>query len=498
MVPAHATRQLEGKIIQVPDDVWHAIAVYIDDKELKSLYTVNRFFFHRAMDLRYGEVCITSLTSHSMRLLEHLKNDHIARRVLRLTLCPHFAVPQGRDQQNRLNLRGLLRASRNIFSGNSHKAIKSPVVQDLDLILDKMLNVEEYTLRWDGITLVDYPPSQELTPYPRVWSTWTNLRKLKLVTNREWLPLLLQSAESLQCLREFDLTLPVLPRPLDSLNWDPTCQSELPVFLNRFDQQLESLSLQTDYASLFGELIHFPLLKKLSLRASLGQGHLSSALEVNRFLGLHVEHLEELKLHQIHCPGSCCSSQGTDQSTALHSIFQERAFVNLTSLEVWLRPNENTAPLVGLIKGASHSIRRLTISSTALNADEFEAVIGALGGPNLSLRFLTIRIALLNKAVLDLLAERLPSLTSLTIVIWPPNGDMPNVDSYERLAFSLAQLKVNYSDWKLYDITVYTRGENGPATYNLMLMKAIARHTPSIRSFNGQGSMEPPVARVDS
>jgi hypothetical protein len=58
----------------IPDDVWMHIAQFIQQDHLKTLFSVNRAFFHLAMNARYDTVVLREMDDDTFNLVVRLQS----------------------------------------------------------------------------------------------------------------------------------------------------------------------------------------------------------------------------------------------------------------------------------------------------------------------------------------------------------------------------------------------------------------------------------------
>ena len=58
----------------IPDDVWMHIAQFIPEDDLKTLFSVNRAFFHLSMNARYHTVVLRVMDLDTFKLVLRLQS----------------------------------------------------------------------------------------------------------------------------------------------------------------------------------------------------------------------------------------------------------------------------------------------------------------------------------------------------------------------------------------------------------------------------------------
>ncbi|KAL0954897.1 hypothetical protein HGRIS_003830 [Hohenbuehelia grisea] len=516
-------------MVQLPDDIWFEIARFIPEAELTSLYGVNRCFFELALNLRYREVYLTHLTMHSIKLLEHLKDDYLSHRVRSLIVASHLILPlgclpvraitpsqiedQGTQAPPSLTIREKVttlfraivsissfrigqneansQASRSAAPGLEEKSRRAELAFILEETFQRLKNVQHFELTWEKSLPGDpYDP-----PYPRIWQIFGgNLRNLTLYTTGDRLPHLLQSASALDGLQHFNLTLRSMSSSFDAAEKRAGNPSSLAAFLNRFGKTLESLSLQGNFDLLFGDLGHLRRLKKLRLRIHMHRQDVPNASSINRFLLLHANEIEEFSLHQTNCALiSGHSFKGAPDLGLVNDIMHDVRFPRLASLDLQMGNDLDANPLLTLSSCAGKYLRNVSYHGRGLNSTQLKYFIHGFAkeGAEVPLRCLRLDIDHFNVEVLDMLAHTFPSLYSLSLAV-SHNEDLPGWAFAQILSGSFEGSPRYYLDWKLYDLSLSKKSRTLLLSDEFQAATIVARHIPTVQSFNGTGGMLPP------
>ncbi|KAL0958916.1 hypothetical protein HGRIS_014233 [Hohenbuehelia grisea] len=497
-------------MIVLPDDVWLEVAKYIPDAELRGFYRINSFFLNLAMNLRYEEVHLSALTTHLDRLLEHLKNDYIARRVRSLTLCPHLVSTLAfQEEADRRELKtrdvGVAQKTRFVprvfrkrvaddsdstpFGRIATTKSSRKVARDIETILQKCSCLNEFhCLSW-RVRLVPsiFPPSH-------VWSSFsTTLRVLNLRLTSILLIPVLKSGAQFPCLEVFELALAGMHGLVPE---DSACLPGLAILLSGSQNCLKSLSLHMrkleGLSSFFCELGHFPRLQKLRLQTHLDGQHLPKSHSLAEFIRLHAEHLQELGL--LHSQCDRCSNRPSDLLD-IDVMLRNIVFHRLSSLHLntIMSFTVDSSETLTSKQGLRAPLRSLRLDSQLLTHTQLEDFASSFAeGPlDPPLRHLYLHIAHLDKRVFDILSRTFPSLRSLTLVVSTLAGDTEAVDATRDFSADFSENGADYAHWKLQDFTVLKHPSVGRPVYAIFAMLVVRQYVPSIRTFGSNPSMLP-------
>ncbi|KAL0955894.1 hypothetical protein HGRIS_002091 [Hohenbuehelia grisea] len=480
----------------LPAEIWMEIARYIPRIELKRLYAVNRVFFRLAMEMRYSHIHIKYLTIVDARMLSCLRNDHMANLVQSFTICDaavwslaSLTRQQAQFQPKPFTPRALsilLQRLRLLLRRSSYKLAPKSQTKAISRSNNGQgapatAPLEAPNIIWPGFRLF----------WPNLG---TNLRILNLEATVDELPRLLKRSSIPSCIE--DLSIRLVPWPYTRrmkvirLAKPESMTSVIPSLLSLINRQrsLRALSLKiqrsSDFSPFFAALDHFPLLEKLILAIA----RLDDVSGLRRFLNSHGKTIRELSISSYLVDRLDTENIFSIVKHPRNDLPEAIILPNLTTFELDLSESywpwntqaiTKTLPLFTQVQSFRITARRLQDHEIDELCAAFKATIRTT-----PIQCLAISVWDLNKALIDLLAESIPSLKSLSICVYRERG--VSTFTTDTFAKEMRRSGASYPTWMLSDITITTTQETGdqrPYEYNAM--RALAQCVPSIQSFHG-------------
>ncbi|KAK0494720.1 hypothetical protein EDD18DRAFT_353256 [Armillaria luteobubalina] len=443
----------------IPYDVWECVASYIPDEYLKELYSLNSAFFHASMAARYRTIKLERYTN--LKVIEHLRESEISELVRRIEFH-HRCLPA------RI-IAGIMKAQ---FSAMSE-------------MLPCLSNMQDISVFWGAVKVpVEF--------FSTLWNVFgTNLKKLAI-----------------------DAPLPKLIHILASH----------PTFLSLEDLELvihEGENIVTQDGALDGGYIHgcfSPTIRRFKVSSEyLDLSNIFNLLP--RFIDLEVLHVAMATLSD---PAGFANILIQHAHTLKDVVLME---IPLTKqLDQWMKHffddyvNKHTLPLSNLqslnlipahlpfnvlepcLRRSSDTLTSLTLLNNRLTYDQLEEVVTIFSHAQL-LKKLHVYVFAITPETFDLMASQLSGLARLILIYSDIIGSSGSAHLNISHHSQLQQCKLlgrevsqkRYLQWKLQDITVSQRPkgiQSGLREWSVMT--AVAKATPSIRSFAGQGNMEVP------
>ncbi|KAF8888087.1 hypothetical protein BD779DRAFT_477683 [Infundibulicybe gibba] len=493
--------------MHIPHDIWVHIAQFIPALALRNLFSVNRTFFHIAMDYRYRQISFAYLNDHMLRSLVRLKDPVVARRVRVLHVYPGF-INEVLDKENtKRELRRSFRhritelathilSEQKLFAKGKARVIKSTgqIVQAMLEVLGSLPNVTDYHIMWCGL------PAIQKTPAPFLVAAFqSSLRKLSLDISLENIQGLMGPSFAAHNLEELDLMLRV-DSP-DSRH-NRILVDHLAPALNQLRFSLRTLAIQSweplDLSPLFDALEYMPYLDRFTVAIPIEYPHLGSTSGLTNLLNRHGNTLSYLQLRGTQFSGSGLSPDETSIESWVTNALADVHIAALRSLEVssHLLPIESYATCLSHF---AHSITSLTLTGRYHTFDDVALLIGAFDArvPCDRLESLRLGPVTLTPELVDLLAFQLPWLDRLELIIKdvvPHEGDVPSFprargsaslmqDEYQiDEFFSIMEQRI-YPDWHLRRLNIAITSSPCRMQYEAPLEQLFARCIPSIRGF---------------
>ncbi|ESK84475.1 hypothetical protein Moror_6185 [Moniliophthora roreri MCA 2997] len=382
----------------LPVEVWCCITQYLARDELLNMMGVNRVFFHQAMDERYQEISLFKLDKNTLDLLAHFSSPFITPRLRKLRIHASF-------------IQELLR-----MDSTSH-------IAQLEGFLSHVSNLQECHIVWSDLPLFQEPSTPRIL---RAVSASSNLRKLSLIASLRNLGEMLVPDIRLS-LEDLELSIPYEP-DVDITSLSAIMANHIVPFIHQTSHTLTTFSFESshaiDFSPLFKELstFDFPLLRTLSLSVPAMPPYLGDHHSIRSFLKARLDTLTELRLRGLHIESldtegpSRCDRPSSSSSFAVWILacFSEPLPThNLQTLVILTNffPPEAVVPCVQRL--ASPSLTGLEITGRHLSFGQVEEILST----QTFLGKLKLGTVTLSPELMDLLAERLPDLGVLDLVI---------------------------------------------------------------------------------
>ncbi|KAK7031500.1 polygalacturonase 3 [Favolaschia claudopus] len=476
--------------ICLPSEIWMQIADYLPPQMVGDLYTVNSQWFDIAMNARYNQVSFAFLNRAMLRDLDRLRDPAVARRVRTLHVHPYFVkeIMERTQEPSPITtcrrplpahhhpLRGKFKLARGLFRDRDHRRIArgtrtsalhefgSPadLVQTLVDVISRLPNVTHYHIAWSGLhSISDFPvPFLAAAFSPSVLQLTLEISLEKTVD-------LLSHTAALENLEELDLFLR-LDHTQSAETYEQILVDHLAPAINRLHSSLQKLSLRLceplDISPLFDSLRVLPVLDCLSLSIPMARPHLGHPSGLGNFLNRHRHSLRHLALRASELSGDGLMPAEDPLSEWINDALSfVTGPVKLRTLEVSLTlfPVEATAMVLGRFARTLHS---LTLTGRHLPWDRVDELLGAVRRSGAT-RLSTLRLGAitLSPELIDLLAEKLPSLRRLELLVRDVvgcEGDLPlYYDGPEQddnqIGNFLSEMELRrYPDWGLRSISL--------------------------------------------
>ncbi|KAJ6632442.1 hypothetical protein B0H10DRAFT_1865697 [Mycena sp. CBHHK59/15] len=412
--------------ITAPDDIWQHIASFIAREDMNPLLEVNQALYNFVMDAKYREVIWAKVDGPLIRSLVRLSNPSVARRVRRLDVRAWFIE----YLNNRPEAFVLVLKSRiNVFrSSKPNKPLRlntassaSEIFGAMIAAVELMTSVTEYIFEWRDLS----PSNDTLRFLGSARAAFgLSLRKLTLRAQLDNFPHLVSTVD-------FD-SLEDLVLHFDHDAWDSTKEKDLILlrdgiapFINHFRHSIGNLSISSsskmDLSSLFHFLATFPKLGNLFLCLSFDTWHLSDPSGLVKILKLHNRALQKLTFAHSYA-SSTSKDVGKRGWIHLSSLILSEPD-SLCGLKYLRMPSLASFSDTLLIFGRSkNSLTELVLVDYFLTESEVVELVAMFSHRpfDLGLKRLHIGITSPTPTLFDILANRVPGLSILNLVL--PSG----------------------------------------------------------------------------
>ncbi|KAJ6612311.1 hypothetical protein B0H10DRAFT_2053221 [Mycena sp. CBHHK59/15] len=459
-----------------PTEIWLQVADHLPPLAVADLYAVSSQWFDIAMNARYHQISFAFLNRAMLRNLARLKDPAVARRVRTLHVHPYFVKevlerslePVVPAQPH--SLRGKLKLFRDhkrlarCLRTSAVREFSSPadLIRTMLDVIGGLPYVTTYHVAWSGLH-----PIQDL-PVPFLAAGFRpSVLQLTLEISLEKTVDLLCHTAALENLEELDLFLR-LDHLLPLEDYEPLLVEHLAPAINRLHPSLQKLSLRLceplDIAPLFDSLRFLPALEHLSLSLPLARPHLGHPSGLGRFLYRHRVPLRHLALRATELSGDGLAPAPDALAEWLSdALSYVTAPLKLRTLKAGLAlfPPAAAAMCVGRF---ARTLNTLVLTGRALTYDHVAEILSALrrGGAT-RLRTLRLGSITLSPELVDLLAEALPGLRRLELLIKDVvgcEGDLPvyggasEQDDGQIGNFFVEMEQRRYFDWGLRSIAL--------------------------------------------
>ncbi|KAJ7173641.1 hypothetical protein C8R46DRAFT_1256012 [Mycena filopes] len=432
--------------LSLPSELWHHVAEYVPPQHLADLYSVKPFH-EIAMNVRYRQISFAFLNRAMLRDLTRLRDPAVARRVRTLHVHPYFVKevlesshetpqrasrPHAHSLHRKFKLAGLFRDQKRLARCTRTSALvefgsPADLVRTMVQVISGLPHLTHYHIAWSGLHSIHDLPVPFLTAAFR-----PSVLQLTLEISLEKTADLLRHTEALENLEELDLFLR-LDHVVPPEAYEQMLVDHLAPAINRLHTSLQKFSLRLceplDMSPFFESLRFMPALDCLSLSIPMARPHLGHPSGLGKFLDRHRQSLSHLVLRATELSGDGLIPA---EDPLCEWINDALSFVTgpvkLRTLEASLTlfPIEAAAMCLGRFARTLHS---LTLTGRHLPYDRVEELLGAVRRAGAG-RLHTLRIGgvTLSPELVDLLAEKLPGLRRLELLVRDvvgSEGDLP-------------------------------------------------------------------------
>ncbi|KAJ7126708.1 hypothetical protein C8R44DRAFT_779328 [Mycena epipterygia] len=485
----------------IPYDIWRHIAGFLPVAVLLTkLYLVNRAFLDLALETRYQAITFAAYET-ARPLIKHVKNSKVVHSV---QVQPWIVL--AKDPKPRSSWSSLIRKVLNALP--THKFdedVEARVprrlrkqIQRVTTTINGLPNLNKYHIDWDeGPVQKEFFSALLHSVIPVVGR---GLCSLSLKVPLPYMHTLPSLAQHLRNLEHLAITLHT--GPCTALDISRSLEG-LVVFINALLHKLHSFSLHTtptstylDLGSLFGHLGHGRHLSSFTLCIPLDGGHLADPAPLQQFLSRHHSTLESLTLSTTRAAAHTTPGASEAQFW-IRETLKNNPLPALSHLSLDLRPlRTELGPLRRSLAQMGPQLSVLRLLERPLEYRELAQILDVLADTQL-LRVLALRIRWLSPEVIDLLAARLPALSTLElsfteVVHQEPTSDASSTHSAEfeydlsrgseLTLFCQALERKKYSDWNLTRLAV-PESPRGQIRWLDVIERAIVGCIPGLTSF---------------
>ncbi|KAJ6485770.1 hypothetical protein C8R45DRAFT_281716 [Mycena sanguinolenta] len=471
----------------LPAEIWAQVAEYLPPQMVADLYSVNHHWFDIAMNARYHQVSFAFLNRAMLRDLERLRDPAVARRVRTLHVHPYF-VKEIMERSQEIaqipgcappshphsSLRGKFKLARGLFRDQKRLArgartpalfeFGSPaeLVQTLVEVISGLRHVTHYHIAWSGLHSIGDLPVSFLAAAFR-----PSVLQLTLEISLEKTVDLLSHTAALENLEELDLFLR-LDHILPSEAYEQILVDRVAPAINRLHTSLQKLSFRLcqplDISPLFDSLRYLPVLDCLSLSIPMARPHLGHPSGLGKFLERHRHSLRQLVLRATELSGDGLMPVEDPLSEWINdalSFVTGPMKLRILEASLTLFPIEAAAMVLGRF---ARTLQSLTLTGRHLPYDRVDELLGAVRRAGASrLQSLRLGAITLSPELVDVLAEKLPTLRNLELLVRDVvgcEGDMPlyyggtEQDDSQIGNFFAEMEPRRYPDWGLRSISL--------------------------------------------
>ncbi|KAJ7708775.1 hypothetical protein B0H17DRAFT_365147 [Mycena rosella] len=431
-----------------PPEIWLQVAEYMPPLVVADLYSVNSQWFDIAMNARYRQISFAFLNRAMVRDLARLRDPAVARRVRTLHIHPYFVKevmekahqPPARrahshSLRGKFRLAGFFRDQKRLARSARTSAMleygaPDDLIKTMVDVISGLPNVTHYHIAWSGLHSIHDRPVSFLSAAFR-----SSVLQLTLEISLEKVNLLCRAwcdTAALENLEELDLFLR-LDHELSPEEYEQILIEDLAPAINRLHPSLQKLSLRLceplDISPLFDSLRFMPLLDSLSISIPLARPHLGHPSGLGKFLNRHSQSLSHLALRATELSGDGLTPTEDALSEWINdALSYVTAPPKLRSLEASLALFPVAAAALCLGRFA-RTLGTLTLTGRHLPYDRVDELLGAVrraGGGRL--HTLRLGAVTLSPELVDLLAEKLPGLRRLELLVKDvvgTEGDLP-------------------------------------------------------------------------
>ncbi|KAJ7746808.1 hypothetical protein DFH07DRAFT_748177 [Mycena maculata] len=463
-----------------PPEIWLQVADYLPPLVVADLYSVNSQWFDIAMNARYSQISFAFLNRAMLRDLTRLKDPAVARRVRTLHVHPYFvkevlekvheappSTSHAHSLRGKFKLTGLFRDHGHLkrlarCARTSALLESGNLVRTMVEVISGLPYVTDYHIAWSGLHSIHDLPVPFLTAAFR-----PSVLQLTLEISLEKAVDLLSHTAALENLEELDLFLRldhVLPAELIPA----ILVDHLAPAINRLHSSLQKFSLRLceplDMSPFFDSLRYMPFLDHLAISIPIARPHLGHPSGFGQFLNRHRRSLRHLVLRATELNGDGLTPTEDLLSEWINDALSfVTGSVKLRSLEASLTlfPVEAAAMCLGRL---SRTLTSLTLTGRHLPYDRVDELLSAVRRAGAGrLNSLRLGAVTLSPELIDLLAEKLPSLKRLELLVKDVvgcEGDLPlyyggsEQDDSQIGNFFMEMEQRRYLDWGLRSISL--------------------------------------------
>ncbi|KAJ7230574.1 hypothetical protein GGX14DRAFT_486298 [Mycena pura] len=459
-----------------PPEVWLQVADYLPAQVVADFYTVNSSWFDIAMNVRYRQISFAFLNRALVRDLTRLRDPAVARRVRTLHIHPYFVkevlekpaqpCPHSHSLRGKFKLAGLFRDQKRLARCARTSALlecASPeeLVRTMVEVISGLPFVTHYHIAWSALHSIHDLPVRFLVAAFR-----PSVLQLALEISLEKTVDLLAHTKTLENLEELDLFIR-LDHVLSAEAYEQILVDHLAPAINRLHNSLQKLSLRLceplDIAPLFDSLRYMPCLDSLSLSIPMARPHLGHPSGLGRFLERH-RSLGHLALRATELSGDGLVPADDPLSEWINdalSFVTGPAKLRTLEASLALFPIEAAALCIGRFARTLHT---LVLTGRYLPYERVDELLSAMRRAGAG-RLQTLRLGAvtLSPELVDLLAEKLPGLRRLELLVRDvvgSEGDLPlyyggvEQDDSQIGSFLMEMEQRRYADWALRSLTL--------------------------------------------
>ncbi|KAF8068678.1 hypothetical protein FPV67DRAFT_1668753 [Lyophyllum atratum] len=443
---------------ELPQEVWHLIVSYVWHGDVNKLMYMNRALLNVVLDQRYRKVEWVILDNRLVKYMVRLQDPYIAARVRSLHIRAYFIQFLFRREQVFTDMEtphvyGMMKQISKFFQRSSTQPViagseRIAITNGLGVLssskqilcamanaIHLMKNVTEFNFEWNDLPF-NQGTEALLMGSRRAFDT--SLFKLVIHARTSHLERFLSLAD-FHVLGELELHLDPDPPSEDPHNTDEGAPNEMILvrtvapFINRLRSSLRALAVSSsakgDHTPFLSALGPLPKLRALNLHVSFSQIHLSDASPIGHLLHTHKATLISVEVCPNPPPRSAHILSGVSvpphqqprdpyvamawAAVSRQSLTDTTWLANLESLTI---PTLDHASTLAVLRHVPPTLTRLCLVDGYLKTREVEDILAMLR-PRPRLRYLSIAVITLSPGIFTALANTLPSLYSLTVVL---------------------------------------------------------------------------------
>lgn len=294
-------------------------------------------------------------------------------------------------------------------------------------VLSGLQNITDYHIMWYGLPTIHQSP----TPF-LVTAFQPNLRKLSMEVSLENLEKLVSVTGVLDNLEELDIFFRVdgSDSPVDHT---AIMTNYLAPFINHLHPTLQYFAIQSweplDFSPLFRALQFFPVLKRFSIAIPNSSPHLGDPSGLRDLLTRQSETLRHLTLRCTQFSGAGLIADENPVHEWMQKVLCDVTIAGLQTLEVGLGLFPIETAIMCLQRFAK-TLLSLVLTGRYLTYEQISTAVSTFAHCHADAGLKTLRLGplTLSPQLVDLLAEKLPGLGRLELLIRevvPQEGDLP-------------------------------------------------------------------------